>query len=770
MAEQHFDFHYVKTPTGSISGQSVLKQTEDAINEVGEFSYQASVNAAEAVQKANQAVDTANTANNTASSALTQVNAAVEKVNTLEVQVGEIAEQVEEANSKSDQAVSTANSALSTAQEALSTANTALSNSEQAVTTANGANTTANNANSTAQDALEIAEEAKTTAESAVVDTDSAVEEMTTLLNQATQQATNATQQAQNAAASAASAASAAQSAVDDATEMLNAVVAYIPQNLTEQQQTQARENIGVITLTNDGTQIVTSPDYNTLTNPGFYHCNSIGQENGPGGANKLIVFSEERNEGVGNLYVTQVAFPIYNTNKTCPAIRCTNAYGDWSDWFKLLLADSNETINAARINLNSGISSIRIPNFSKGTTPSTTLFGHLDFYDANTFESYDVNRVGIVQTRQGNDGSSTMQLVAIKNAANSTSDAILQVGFDSNGEAFAQAPQTAADAIANEISVASFTREYGGSNYGVGGGLNTSPSGSVLFGSSDLNNWDQSGFYSISLKDAVNSPTGNSSVAGIMLALMRRWEAGTSGMQIIPNGNAFYFRTKSNTTWNEWYELAKRNSFDTFTSGDHYVANQNENLGQTPNSILWTSVLFSGKTKTDLLGSVGFRSGTDGTKRSVLSCNNPDGSNSKASIWVGYDANGNIDSYAPTPNNGDNSSNIANTSWAIGKTGNRNALAGYEDLQSQSTALTVNATTQDSCCVTGAVQITVSNGSSGTAWTKTVGITNASATVSLGSSWDWVNGESPTISANGVLVLHWCGTFGVANFVSTTA
>lgn len=274
MAE-HFDFHYVKTPTGTISGQSVLKQTEDAINEVGEFSYQASLDAASALQKAEQAVDTANTANNTASNALTQVNAAVEKVNTLEVQVGEIAEQVEEANSKSDQAVSTANSALSTAQEALSTANTALSNSEQAVTTANGANTTANNANSTAQDALEIAEEAKTTAESAVVDTDSAVEEMTTLLNQATQQATNATQQAQNAAASAASAASAAQSAVDDATEMLNAVVAYIPQNLTEDQQAQARENIAGVgfedyaTASTGGVVKVTGSDGITINGSG---------------------------------------------------------------------------------------------------------------------------------------------------------------------------------------------------------------------------------------------------------------------------------------------------------------------------------------------------------------------------------------------------------------------------------------------------------------------------------------------------------------------
>lgn len=98
---------------------------------------------------------------------------------------------------------------------------------------------------------------------------------------------------------------------------------------------------------------------------------------------------------------------------------------------------------------------------------------------------------------------------------------------------------------------------------------------------------------------------------------------------------------------------------------------------------------------------------------------------------------------------------------------GARGNVAGYESLQSQSTALTVTNTTRDGCCITGAVQITVNNGSSGQVWTKTIGITNASATVSLGSSWKWVGGSAPTIAANGVLVVHWCGTFGIANFVS---
>lgn len=98
---------------------------------------------------------------------------------------------------------------------------------------------------------------------------------------------------------------------------------------------------------------------------------------------------------------------------------------------------------------------------------------------------------------------------------------------------------------------------------------------------------------------------------------------------------------------------------------------------------------------------------------------------------------------------------------------GSRGNLGGYENLQSQSTALTVSNTTRDGCCITGAVKITVSNGASGQTWTKTIGITNASATVTLGSSWKWVGDSAPTIAANGVLVVHWCGTFGIANFVS---
>lgn len=102
-------------------------------------------------------------------------------------------------------------------------------------------------------------------------------------------------------------------------------------------------------------------------------------------------------------------------------------------------------------------------------------------------------------------------------------------------------------------------------------------------------------------------------------------------------------------------------------------------------------------------------------------------------------------------------------------KANSRGTLAGYETPLVQATALSVTNATNDSSCVTGAVAITVNDGASGQSWTKTVALTNASATVTLGTNWKWVGGSAPTISANCVLVLHWCNSFGIANLVASS-
>lgn len=102
-------------------------------------------------------------------------------------------------------------------------------------------------------------------------------------------------------------------------------------------------------------------------------------------------------------------------------------------------------------------------------------------------------------------------------------------------------------------------------------------------------------------------------------------------------------------------------------------------------------------------------------------------------------------------------------------KSGSRGTLAGYNTPASTASAVTISQTSNDDTIVTGAVAITVSNGSASTAWVKNVAIQNASATVTLNSSWKWVGGSAPTITANSVLVLCWMGTFGLANLVSSS-
>ena len=103
----------------------------------------------------------------------------------------------------------------------------------------------------------------------------------------------------------------------------------------------------------------------------------------------------------------------------------------------------------------------------------------------------------------------------------------------------------------------------------------------------------------------------------------------------------------------------------------------------------------------------------------------------------------------------------VLTTTNGIKLTGSRGNLAGYE---TNGTATTINQSARDSN-QTGS-NITVSNGTSGTSWTKIVRVT-AAVTVTLGSSWVWQGGSAPTIASGGILVCCWCGSGGIANFVS---
>ena len=105
--------------------------------------------------------------------------------------------------------------------------------------------------------------------------------------------------------------------------------------------------------------------------------------------------------------------------------------------------------------------------------------------------------------------------------------------------------------------------------------------------------------------------------------------------------------------------------------------------------------------------------------------------------------------------------SEVGGTGKYVPISGSRGSLAGYETIGSNSY---INATTSDANQVGS--NINVANGSESTSWTKIVRVTSA-VTVSLGSAWQWQGGEVPTIVSGGILVLCWCGSGGVASFIS---
>ncbi|ANU65047.1 cell shape-determining protein MreD [Burkholderiales bacterium YL45] len=185
MTLKKFEFHYTPTGTGVISGPEVLKQTEDAINEIGEYADNASDNSEEALNIAKEARTTAQTANSTSSNALAVANSANEKVETLK-------QVVDDWDADIQLSISNSTSALTASSQAIQTANTA-------VTSSNEAKTSALTSAQTAQSALNSALQAQNSAESA----QNSAETAQNLAETAQQQAQSAKEAAETAQANA---------------------------------------------------------------------------------------------------------------------------------------------------------------------------------------------------------------------------------------------------------------------------------------------------------------------------------------------------------------------------------------------------------------------------------------------------------------------------------------------------------------------------------------------------------------------------------------
>lgn len=112
---------------------------------------------------------------------------------------------------------------------------------------------------------------------------------------------------------------------------------------------------------------------------------------------------------------------------------------------------------------------------------------------------------------------------------------------------------------------------------------------------------------------------------------------------------------------------------------------------------------------------------------------------------------------------------NISGKPDPVVKSGARGTLAGYESSSTQTSAFTISGGSKDSIWYNSTATITVNNGAGGQAWVKTITL-NQVPSIHLGGSWAWVNGETPTLRANGTVVLSWNNTRGIASFLSPSA
>lgn len=108
-----------------------------------------------------------------------------------------------------------------------------------------------------------------------------------------------------------------------------------------------------------------------------------------------------------------------------------------------------------------------------------------------------------------------------------------------------------------------------------------------------------------------------------------------------------------------------------------------------------------------------------------------------------------------------------APTDTYIVKSGDRGVLSGYETLHTIATAETISYNSPDEFLVNAAVNVTISDGPTGSGFTKSLGIGVAGASVTLGSKWKWAGGSAPELTVGGVLCLKWNGAFGLATFTA---
>lgn len=421
----------------------------------------------------------------------------------------------------------------------------------------------------------------------------------------------------------------------------------------------------GAVTVPNyeqDGAKVVSNPDYNTLTAPGFYHCNSTGANNGPGYAAKMIVLGE----AAAGKHLTQIAFPIHNTTSSifCPKMRSRNMSGEWEAWKTILLAESDEDVAAKTFTSDDGFVRMTMPNIEKGVVPNATQYAYVGIYDKKGFGGTGKNRIAFFQHAVRSDGSVDTGIFSVD--PNSGNVARISVGWTSDGKQISSTSATPSDnSDGSELAPTNWTRMFGGSGYGIG---TVAPSVSSRFSSNDLNDINKTGFYTVSGSKNF-SPGGQTTIA---MHIQRAFDAGVNSAQLsFGTDSRMFIRTRVESTgWEEWAQLMKAKSRNELVNG-RYIACHNVTTvkGTAPANVQWTYFAFQdssdSESEANRLAMFAHRQATNNEALARMACYKPvSGSTESVSISVGYDGSGNSFTSAPNPPDSSNDQNIATTSF----------------------------------------------------------------------------------------------------------
>lgn len=155
-----YDFKYIRTGTGELSGPSMIWQTEQALTQIGTY-------ADEANTKADEALDTANTALNKANEAAEAAERAQNTADAAQAAANHAQETADAAQVAADNAQDTADEALETAQNGVADAAKAQAAADKAQATADAAQDAADAAQLTADNAQNAADKAQDAADAA---------------------------------------------------------------------------------------------------------------------------------------------------------------------------------------------------------------------------------------------------------------------------------------------------------------------------------------------------------------------------------------------------------------------------------------------------------------------------------------------------------------------------------------------------------------------------------------------------------------------------